>query len=294
MQFNPEPPRSNEELSEFLVIYNNKIEQCTGYCGDKSLEIYNTLKNDFSDLKIEDCFAVIYENETIIAALGFDVDSEKCTAEVWGPFIRDEFINKKEIMIDNLWDYLFGKTSSYIEEFEFFISSENTLAIYLIEKLQLNKHGTHLVLKAYKNNIILLEQSNDFVEYSSEFQDVFSMLHQQTFPKTYYNSNEMTQRLNEYNKLYILIEDNHLKGYVYFEANPEFGEGTIEYIAVTNDNRKRGIGTNLLRFAMSKLFAYKNIKELTLCVQENNLRAINLYLAAGFVVEKKLFHYKMK
>ncbi|MGV3465591.1 MAG: GNAT family N-acetyltransferase, partial [Heyndrickxia sp.] len=84
--------------------------------------------------------------------------------------------------------------------------------------------------------------------------------------------------------------------YIYVEANPEFGEANIEFFAVKEEFRGKGLGRRLLNIALQWLFSYENIHEVTLCVNSVNEKAIRLYQKAGFehVHDLCFFSKKMK
>lgn len=44
---------------------------------------------------------------------------------------------------------------------------------------------------------------------------------------------------------------------------------------------------------MINLFSYETITELRLCVKKDNMKAINLYLASGFFIDKNLTYYRL-
>ncbi|WOV86308.1 hypothetical protein QWT69_10185 [Sporosarcina oncorhynchi] len=75
-----EPPRSIEELATFLQQMNADMENHVGYCGNTKAEIYNTLSNDFSDLKLEQSFAVAYQHDVIVGAIGLEQGAKNRTS----------------------------------------------------------------------------------------------------------------------------------------------------------------------------------------------------------------------
>ncbi|MFY0762396.1 GNAT family N-acetyltransferase [Metabacillus dongyingensis] len=54
------------------------------------------------------------------------------------------------------------------------------------------------------------------------------------------------------------------------EGNPEIKEGNIEYKAVSSAQRKKVIGTRLIKSALHFLFAELGIEEITICVEAKN------------------------
>ena len=53
------------------------------------------------------------------------------------------------------------------------------------------------------------------------------------------------------------------------------------------------MGTQLIKAALRYLFSYKEIKEITLSVGMENVKALNLYKAAGFKVKYELSYFEI-
>lgn len=286
------PPTDIEKLSLFLEEMNKNPESHIGYCGKANEEIAHTLLHEFSDVDISQCFAVAYENEEIIGALGLDIDMESKSAEVWGPYIKNKWEYPR--LADMLWGKANELSNLVVNEFSFFVNKENKFAQqFAINKKAVNK-GNHLLLKAFRNDLgeVDLEQ---IVSYDLPYKDSFTSLHEAAFSNTYYSSSQILQRINEHNRLLVMTDnDERIKGYIYVEASPEHQEGAIEYITVSPDYRKQGIGTKLILAALSYLFSYDEIEDITLSVGKENDKAIRLYKAAGFNDEHELVYYQKR
>lgn len=283
------PPTDIEKLSLFLEKMNNKPESHIGYCGEMKEEIAHTLLHEFSDIDISQSFAVAYEKEEIIGALGLDLDRESKSAEVWGPYINNEIVYPG--LAEALWEKVNELSHFQAKEFSFFVNEKNRFAQQFALKMQAICKGNHLILKASRNDLgaVDLEQIKS---YALCCKDSFTSLHETAFPNTYFNAQEILNRLNDQNQLLVMMDTNRtIKGYVYMEASPEHQEGKIEYIAVSDDYRKQGIGTQLLRAALTYLFAFNEIAEISLSVAKDNDRAVQLYKAAGFKEVHELIYF---
>lgn len=86
-------------------------------------------------------------------------------------------------------------------------------------------------------------------------------------------------------------DSGRLAGYVYAEAGPEFGDASIEFIAVDSTKRGKGYGRKLLTAAVKWLFSFDSINVITLCAAYDNPGAIKLYQSAGFQVEHRLHYF---
>lgn len=278
---------SMKVLAEFLERMNNQSEHHVGYCGDKLEEIYDSLINEFSDTDIEQNFAIAYRQDRIVGAIGLDIDEDDQSAEVWGPFIEGNDL----LLANELWKDVKRSCTLPITTFHFFLNERNVMGQNFVLGNKGTKRGDHLILSAKQKEFALNAKEN-VISFHSNYKDAFRDLHNLSFPDTYYSSNEILSRINALRQLFILPDGNRqIKGYAYVEADPEHGDGSIEYIAVSDNHRKSGIGTALLQYGLSYLFSYPEIGEITLSVGKENATAIRLYEAAGFKVKHRLIHY---
>ena len=285
------PPSDIRDLAVFLGKMNIDSSSHVGYCGEAEEGIYQTLLNDFSDLDLSQSFAVAYEKGRIVGAIGLDIDKADFSAEVWGPFISDKIDDP--YVIDELLAAVISYSSIQLKHISFFLNKKNTRGKEFVLKHGGIEKGHHEILLARRDE--LGEVDVDEIEkYSPQYEQSFSELHKAAFPSTYYNAQEILSRQNEMNQLFIMTNgDQYIKGYVYIEAQPLHDVGSIEYIAVSNQNRKQGVGTRLIKYALVNLFLFKEIEKISLCVEKENERAIKLYRAAGFKMKHELIHFKI-
>ena len=85
-----------------------------------------------------------------------------------------------------------------------------------------------------------------------------------------------------------------LLGYAYYEINVEMGEASLEYIAISSQAQNQGLGTMLLKEALTEMFSFPQITEIQLCVDNTNSQANHVYLKAGFEPKDILFSFKLK
>ncbi|KZE51145.1 GNAT family N-acetyltransferase [Rossellomorea marisflavi] len=278
-----------EQISRFIASLNAMSKHHIGYCGEKSDEILDTLQHDFSDLNLEDCLAVSYddEDEGILGVLGADVDLDNHSAELWGPFVNSE---NPEPLTALLWEEISSNLGKMVQTYHGFYNDLNLIGQGFIESLGGKVTGSHLILKAKKYDYT---DEHDVVveELSPKWHQAFDKLHNESFPDTYYTSEEIIYKVNDNNKVFVIPSGDTLLGYIYVEGNPDYEEGNIEFIAVSTDNRKRGIGTRLVKHALGFMFEDLGIEEISICVNEQNSQAINLYKRAGFKREHRLHHY---
>lgn len=282
-------PNDVKELSVYLEKMNTQNRSHIGFCGEQNEEIYDSLMNDFSDLKIEDSIVAAYEQDKIVGMIGLDFDLESGDADIWGPFVTDENLD----VALALWNKALLKIPQEIKSCSFFINKDNLFAKKFVAQNNAQYSSADMVLNITRNTFS--EQADIATKgIEEEYYDSFANLHNEVFPKTYFNSNTILNRVNEHNNLLVIEEEGaNIKGYVYIEANPEHGEGNIEYIAVSDGLRGQGIGKALLKDALMKLFSYPSIDEVTICVSCGNIAAINLYKSTGFTEKYILDSYDL-
>jgi ribosomal protein S18 acetylase RimI-like enzyme len=287
-------PINAEQLARFIEKMNTKQSTHVGYCGEEKNEILDALLNDFSDKELEDSFIVAYKEDRIVGAVGFDIDIDEKTAEVWGPFLEDG--ERWDDLAVSIWQQAsILLRMNDIKSVSFFLNQFNTVAIQFVSLLKGVCRGKHLILKASRKNHQLSNEHQKVSSVKPEQKSGFLKLHKQSFPNTYYHGDYIWDKLSDENQLLTAVAGNDdLAGYVYIEASPKHGEGRIEYIAVSKKHRKKGVGALLVKAALNRLFEHSSINEIVLCVNEENKKAVNLYTAAGFDVQQEMMLYQVQ
>lgn len=275
-----------EEVATFIANMNKDATHHVGYCGDEKEELLQTIIHDFSDIGWEQSFVATYENNNLIGLLGFDVDEVKKCAEIWGPFIIAE--NWEEVAL-HMWKELIEKVPFHIERFYGFYHVENNNCARLMRNLHAKEQGRHSILVL--NNIVEHRIICNVEEALPQVFEQFIALHNHVFSNTYYDGNEIIERLSNTNKLFVSMKNDKLEGYVYVEVNPEFQEANIEFIATAENSRRKGVGERLLQKAIQYIISFQGMKEIELCLNTNNDRAMKLYKKVGFEEKACLQHY---
>ncbi|MBY0161349.1 GNAT family N-acetyltransferase [Cytobacillus firmus] len=282
------------ELSSFLARMNGDRHHHVGYCGEQEGEIYSTLLENFSEngRLSSQRFTVIYDQDQMVGALGFDVDEEEGTAEIWGPFIdgQGELWHR---LAKELWVEGTTKLNGSVSRYFGFYNAAHLSAARFMEDKGGRKTGVHHVLR-FQKSTLLTNAAPGLQDITPEYWDEFADLHGKAFPNTYLSSESILRKLDEDHRLFILTEDGRFAGYVYVEGDPEFQEGSIEYIAVSEHFRRKGYGRILLDQALHYLFQVLQLEEISLCVDQDNAGALQLYHRAGFETVHKLAAYVLE
>ncbi|MFA5523410.1 MAG: GNAT family N-acetyltransferase [Tissierellales bacterium] len=275
-----------KQIANFIAEINRKEESHIGYCGTDREEIENSLMEDITDIPFQEGFIVAKENEKLIGVLGFDSDLESNSAEIWGPFI----IEDKWDIAAELWDKMMKILPNEISSISLFVNKKNENCIQLATNLNFNKVSEETILIFERNHIDKLQNAT-IIELSGEYNEDVQSLHDKTFPNTYYSGSQIIDRMNNHRKVFINIENENLAGYIYVEVNPEFGEGSIEFFAVDESERGKGIGSKLLTMALKWIFTFESIGNITLCVNSENEKALKLYKKVGFKEKHQLYYF---
>lgn len=273
-------------IARFISIINSKEESHIGYCGSNSEEIANSLMEDVTDIPFNESFIIGTEDEKIIGILGFDMDFESNSAEIWGPFLKED----KWDIVDKMWTKMIEILPRKIESISMFINKKNENCLRLADNLHFNKKSEEIILEFERTNAHKL-QNTPIIELTNTYYEDMQLLHDKVFPNTYYSGSQIIERLSDHRKVFIDIKDNKLAGYIYVEVNPEFGEGSIEFFAVDESQRGKGIGSALLTMALKWLFTFDSINNIVLCVNSSNERALNLYRRVGFKQKHQLCYF---
>lgn len=264
-------------VANFISEMNKIDESHIGFCGKDRLEIAHSLREDLSDITYNNSFLTVYEEDELIGVLGFDADLESNSAEIWGPFIK----GTNWEVVNQLWNRMIELLHDDINSISMFPNKLNKQVLQLAKDLSFNKHSDQTILNFNQNRITELVEVS-IVELKEEYFEEMKKLHDKFFPNTYYSGQQIINRLNEDRKVFIIINDGQLDGYIYVEAEPAYGESSIEFFAVQESERGKGIGSKLLTAALKWLFSIESIKSITLCVNSSNQNAINLYKKVGF------------
>lgn len=277
------------DVAALISRLNSCLEHHIGYCGKKVDEILNTLEEDFGDITARDSFFIATENNKIVGVCGFDADMERGYAEIWGPFVD----HIDAIKISNmLWESTIKEIPNTIQTVSLFPDNLNLMVVELANRYSFDSVSKETILTCSKQSFRRVNNDN-VIPLISEHYSSLIKLHNQIFPNTYLTGAKMVDGLSETSTVFGTVdEEGNLLGYLYAEADPGFGEGSIEFFGVTPLVRNNGLGTSLLAKGLEWLFTFPSIEEVTLCVQSDNTKAIRLYKRLGFQIEHKLTFFE--
>ena len=272
-------------VSRFIANLNGAKETHITEAGIDPKDIEQTIKFELPDIPAAESFLLAFEESQLIAVWGFEVDMERGVAYLWGPFI--EHSNWHEVAAI-LWPKLLEIIPSKISSIRLNPSAKNTNAVKFAEQLNFETKSEALLLEINKENHQPFE-SERIVELNKTYEANFVSLHDTIFPDTYYDGQEILERLNEYRKVFIT---NDFSGYVYADIQINAGTAEIEFIGVKESERGKGLGQLLLKKALDWIFMHQKMNKVSLYMQEDN-PAIKLYKKVGFRVEDKAYSFNL-
>lgn len=270
----------------FIAKMNCQPQFHVGYIGTDVHEIKDTLLKDFSDLPIEDSAVCGYDEGELVGFLGLDYDQESKSAELWGPFTSG--VDGLSLSLE-MFKHLLTKLPGPIEKIYGFFNIQNENGILFMNSLQAARKADQTILSIGKNQYFPIKNADIAIsELTYEDQAHFISLHDMIFRNSYLNAATILNKQSDKNKVFVARNTGKLLGHVYCEAVPEFGEGEIHYLTVSQEARNRGVGTSLIQKSLDFLFSFTEFNEITLCVEGKNDPAIHAYRKAGFTLKHKL------
>lgn len=290
--------RDKSVIANFIAELNQHQEHHIGYCGKDAPEIEQAMVDAFGD-QPDLWISTLDENGQLIGVLGLDTDTDTGTAELWGPFIQCAPEQWQKLAV-RLWKQATNKLSEnriHISKVYGFYNEHHADAITFMKGKGAKLKSRQVILHNRSLHEVSLDQSenNRIQTITPDQYPSFIQLHDSTFTGTYYDGETLIQRSGkEHHHLYILSgSEGEIHGYVYAEADPEFGEGSIEYIAVNPAYFRQGLGSLLLNKVLYELNKESHVSEIRLCVDETNSGALSLYRKAGFETEHVLELYQL-
>ncbi len=155
---------------------------------------------DITDIPFNESFIIATEDEKIIGVLGFDADfdSNSNSAEIWGPFLDED----KWYISTGMWNKMMEILPEEIDFISMFINKENENCLRLANKLHFIKESEEIILKFERSYIDKL-QDIPIVELLPDYYRDMRLLHDKAFPNTYYNGNQIIERLNDHRKVFV-------------------------------------------------------------------------------------------
>lgn len=276
-----------KEAARFIAKLNGMKKHHIGYCATDADQVLEAMSEDLTNIPFERSFIGARINDRLIGLIGCDVDLAGQSAEIWGPFVDPSY--DIDIALA-MWEKLQKIIPIDINYLGIFPNVENKFVKRFAEKAFF-KQGENQMILTYKQGQLTAVADYKRSALSELDYGNFMRLHDKIFPNTYYSGQEILKRIDDTKQVFVVKSSEEFIGYVYAEAEPAFGNGSIEFVAIDPTHHGQGYGRGLLRIALQWLFSFKEIEHIELCVSTDKQAAIGLYHSVGFKTKHELYYY---
>jgi ribosomal protein S18 acetylase RimI-like enzyme len=278
-----------EELLEFVARLNGAAAQHIGFFGETRAAIRETLLE--LEPPIDETFRLAVEDGRLVGVLGLESDPEIGRAWLFGPLIEHD---DWQAVADQLYEAVKPIIPAGIHEYELFGDVGNVHLQEFAERHAFPLLGEHAILALERAKFVIPTPRSRVSEYQPAFFEQLEQLHDTLFPHTYFTARQMIEKQDENRKLFILADGEILQGYTFCKAEPETGEGYLDFIGVAGPFQGRGLGKQLLAAALDWIFSVPGIEKVAATVRTSNTRALSLYSEFGFVTRRIMKGYRLK
>jgi GNAT superfamily N-acetyltransferase len=256
-----------EEIAAFVATRNDDDAQHIGYVGTKADDIAAT----FRDLYPGALFALARDGDgALVGVLGAEWDLDIGRTWLYGPWGRDA---------DGMYDALRPHIPSRAAEHEVYPAVANSAVCAFAERHGFSG-GTGSLTYVFTRDRLPAVPPTHLPEITTEHHAAFSALHDRVFPGT---SSSAATLLERRPPPLVAVEDGRLLGYVVLRLTPDSGEGELDYLAVEESARGRGLGRTLVQAAVHQAFDDERMTSLELSTNADNETGQRLYESVGFV-----------
>ncbi|KGX83560.1 GNAT family N-acetyltransferase [Pontibacillus marinus] len=228
------------------------------------------------------------DNREIVGFIGLLPFFDQKVCRLLGPFTSNVHALGS---MNELWEKASPIASEYFDIVKVAFFKQNEALTKFSEQHGFYCYNSEKTLILHKEQATIHELDAHHIEpYQEKFNEDIRHLHPQA---AYYTPEELLHLINEpENHLWCYVEDDHVKGYVYFEEIIGTDEGEICFVNVERGERSQGIGSVLIQFASSKAFHEFDLSLVTLSVRTGNPKAEKLYKELGFKEGSTIYAYE--
>ncbi len=216
------------------------------------------------------------------AVLGAQLSPDGTLGWLWGPWLADER-HWNTPLPAALLDALNQRLPAGVRQLEAFLHVENRDARRF---LQARGFGSGLVTHIYVCRSARTGCAREVgADLTATHEVAFARLHADTFPAGASTpADELLAGRDTEHRIFAAVDGLRLLGYVCVSVNRAPSEGFVDYLAVRESARGRGIGSGLLGRARRWAFVEQRLPQLALCVSDWRAGARRLYEQAGFAL----------
>ena len=241
-------------------------------------------------LRVEEGLELAIQDQEIVGVLGIEADPELGCAWIYGPLVRHP---QWMAVADQLYAAPLPAIPPGIHQQQMFCDGRNRKCRDFAARHGfdlLNESAIMALGRADLDRVPRATASPIDERYYDQFRD----LHPRLMPNTYFTAQQLLDRLDANSHLLIATHEGEQLGYVYFQAGPDVSEGYIDFVAVIEIARRRGIGAQLVAAAVHSAFSGPNIDVIRLTVNTSNSPALRLYERLGYLRERTMMGFEKR
>jgi ribosomal protein S18 acetylase RimI-like enzyme len=274
-------PGRLEEVARFIAERNCQPAQHIGYLGEDPAAVAAELR----ELDDDPLFAVAHdgagEDAVLCGLLCADWDLEIGRVWLHGPWAPNR----------QLMDLLYRALSAHLpagaDGHELFCDVANTAVVDFADRHGFAPHGWQAILRFTREQLDSLPPVR-LPALAPQLHDQFADLHDRAFPGTYAPARAL---LADPPPILVETDGATLLGYAVLKLRPEYVDAQIEYLAVTESARGRGVGARLVAAALHEAFTDERYPVMDLVV--DNPAARRLYERAGFRLLREMRSFRL-
>jgi ribosomal protein S18 acetylase RimI-like enzyme len=269
----------------FIASLNGNAEDHIGYFDTADDDIARALRE--LTLPVEEGFRLAIEDGQIVGVLGIEADPEIGRSWIYGPLVRHPLW---QAVADQLYAAALPAIPPGIGRQQIFCDGLNRNCRDFAARHGfdlLNESAIMTLSRADLTHVPLASAAPIDEAYYEQFRSS----HPRLMPNTYLTAQQILDRLGIDSHLLMATQEGELVGYVYFQAGPGVTEGYIDFVAVAETARERGIGAQLVAAAAHSAFGWPDIELVRLTVNMSNAPALRLYERLGFPRERTMMGF---
>ncbi|TDM40521.1 N-acetyltransferase [Macrococcoides goetzii] len=268
-------------LADFLFRLNQDSKHHVGNIRVTKQSIIDQLNN----INPEDMLQIT-EGEEIIAAFGIEHINES-EANMLGP-ITTKTDKETLNMIEVMWqDFLRNHPNTTTYYFSF--HEDHRFGQAVMKHLRTQYLGTTYTMKAEENKTTAI--APQIIKYKPIYKKSFTLLMKdlQTDYKT--KCEKILSTVGQSHELYLYLNEGLVKACIWIQINDD-DVCNIEYLATHPQYRNKGIGHELVSFAVDHAFNKHHAKCVQISVKSKREKNIAFYEAIGFNKINEMNHFK--
>jgi RimJ/RimL family protein N-acetyltransferase len=231
-----------------------------------------------------------YDADRLVGVFGMDADPEINRAWLFGPLVDHSDWHE---IADQLYAKVLPRIPVNIRDYDLFADVQNTRmeAFAVRHGFPVNSENAVLTLAREDYKPVAKRQSK-IIAYQKRFIKRFETLHKTLFPNAYFSARQIVEKIDENHRLFLVVEERQLLGYLFCKIEPGSGSGYVDFIGTDSSARGRGIGADLLASGIDWMLSAPTTMKINLTVNADNIPARHLYEKFGFVTDRVMRGYR--